>query len=127
MIPTIHPRLQAIDGLAELVIQAAAEATKSVRCTFKETRSAKGKTLRTGRDTPLWNALREATLTTFRKRGDKADLARFLGLSRQRLHELLVANTAMPDAERTLLLIAWIEAKKRPTTPIAEDSPKPLR
>jgi hypothetical protein len=47
-----------------------------------------------------------------RKRGDKVKLARLLNLPRQRIHQLFVARTACADAERTLLLLAWLQAKR---------------
>jgi hypothetical protein len=67
--------------------------------------------LRPRADTPLWNALALAVEAQVRRRGAKARLARMLGISRQRLHLLLVAKTAYPDAERTLLLLVWLQAR----------------
>jgi len=74
----------------------------------------RGKTLRPGRGTPRWNKLADAVVHLLRRRGDKVKLARILGLSRQRLHLLLMARTACPDAERTLQLCEWVE-DRRPT------------
>jgi len=47
------------------------------------------------------------------KRGAKAQLARLLGLSRQRLQVCLKARTGALDAERTLLLLAWLATKRQ--------------
>jgi hypothetical protein len=44
--------------------------------------------------------------------GAKARLARILGVPRQRVHQYLRASTACPDAERTLLLLAWVQARR---------------
>jgi hypothetical protein len=66
-----------------------------------------------GSCTPLWNELAEAVARRLRHRRDKARLARYLGVSRQRLHLLLVARTAYPDAERTLRLLVWLQARRR--------------
>jgi len=71
----------------------------------------KGQALRPGGDTPLWNALALAVKAQLRHRGEKVRLARLLGLSRQRLHLLIVAQTACPDAERALLLQVWLQAR----------------
>jgi len=71
----------------------------------------KGQALRPGVDTPLWNALAAAVKAQLRKRGDRVRLARLLGLSRQRLHMLIVAQTACPDAERALLLQVWLQGR----------------
>jgi hypothetical protein len=64
-------------------------------------------------DTPLWNALANAVEAQLKHRGTKSRLARFLGISRQRLHLLIVAKTAYPDAERALLLQLWLQARLR--------------
>jgi hypothetical protein len=69
--------------------------------------------LRAGADTPLWNALAWSVAARLRRRGAKARLARLLGISRQRLHLLVVARTACPDAERTLWLLLWLHAGVR--------------
>lgn len=76
-------------------------------------RVPRGAVLRPGLDTPLWNELVVAVRRTFRRRGDKVRLARYLGISRQRLHLLLVAETACPDAERALQLLVWLQARRR--------------
>ena len=65
---------------------------------------------RPGVDTPLWNALAAAAASRLKRYGSKARMARFLGISRQRLHLLLVARSAYPDAERALLLQLWLAA-----------------
>ena len=62
-------------------------------------------------DTPLWNTLARAVESQLKRRGAKSRLARLLGLSRQRLHLLIVAKTAYPDAERALLLQLWLQAR----------------
>jgi hypothetical protein len=48
-----------------------------------------------------------------RRRGSKVHLARILGISRQRLHVCLKARTGGLDAERTLLLLAWLAARRQ--------------
>lgn len=65
-------------------------------------------TLRPGTDTPLWNELVKQVSPHLRKRGSKAQLARLLGLPRQRLQDCLKAGSASLDAERTLLLLGWL-------------------
>ena len=78
----------------------------------RRSRMRRGWALRPGPDTPVWNELVRQAVPYLRKRGDKVRLARMLGLPRQRLHQLLVAKTACADAERTLLLLAWVHAKR---------------
>src|SRR6478736_4699758 len=72
-----------------------------------------GATLRPGPDTPLWNTLVREALPLLRRRGSKAQLARILGVPRQRLQDCLKAKTACLDAERTLLLLCWISAQQQ--------------
>jgi hypothetical protein len=97
------PGLIAAEGAVRLVNKIKRSRPKPLR----------GATPRAGADTPLWNKLAAAAAKSLRRRGDKARLARILGISRQRLHLLLIAKTAYPDAERTLLLMEWVEARKQ--------------
>lgn len=75
--------------------------------------SKAGSSLKPGIDTPLWNELRRRLASQLGKRGEGARLARFLGISRQRLHLLVKAHSALPDAERTLLILAWVIAREQ--------------
>ena len=71
-----------------------------------------GATLRPGKDTPLWNDLRKAVRFATGRRGDQAMLARILGQPRQRVNSYLTSGRQMPDAERTLLLLGWLTARR---------------
>lgn len=75
-----------------------------------------GATLRPGTGTPLWNRLRAEIVPHLKGRGEKAQLARLLGVHRQGINEYFVSKTRMPDAERTLLLVEWLAVRreKRP-------------
>jgi hypothetical protein len=100
---------------AALATALAEAAVKSLRATAKLAPSARaslrGATLKPGRTTPLWNELAAAVQTQLARRGEKARLARLLGLPRQRVHDLLRARKHLPDAERTLLLLIWLQAR----------------
>jgi len=102
--------------LPELVVVLLEEATKQIRAAARakkpDRRPRRGRTLRAGPDTPVWNQLVKHAAPFLRKRGDKVKLARLLGVSRQRLHQLLVERSACADAERTLLLVAWVHARR---------------
>lgn len=65
-------------------------------------------TLRPGPDTPLWNELVRQIRPHLRRYGAKAQLARLLGVPRQRLQDCLKTKSASLDAERTLLLLGWL-------------------
>lgn len=102
-----------IDLVEELIAVAAkasaeAAAARARAARRRDRRPRPGLTLRPGPDTPLWNELVRHVQPHLRKRGNKAQLARLLGLSRQRLHECLRAGSGSLDAERTLLLIGWL-------------------
>ncbi len=102
-----------IELIGKLIAAAAETAAEASRARAAEARRRqrppwRGLTLRPGPATPLWNALVRALQPHLRQRGSKAQLARLLGLHRQRLHECLRAGSASLDAERTLLLVGWL-------------------
>lgn len=76
-------------------------------------RNRRGATIRPGPMTPMWNALAEAARLEIKKRGEKSKLGRLLGVPPQRVHDYLKARSAMPDAERTLLLLVWLSQRRR--------------
>jgi len=105
-------RVWFIELLDEALVELAkASARRAQRCLAARKRVRRWQTLRPGVDTPLWNTLARAVEAQLKRRGAKARLARLLGLSRQRLHLLIVARTAYPDAERALLLQLWLQAR----------------
>jgi hypothetical protein len=109
-----HPRLEALLEVSGFITETAALAARSAqRKIHRATRPHRGRTLRPGVDTPLWNELVSALRQKLTRYGDKARLARLLGLPRQRVDDFLTGRRALPDAERTLLLLQWLEAKKR--------------
>lgn len=71
-----------------------------------------GATIRPGRDTPLWNQLVADVRPLLKQRGEKAQLARLLGLQRQAVNAYFVSGRRMPDAERTLLLLEWVQLRQ---------------
>ncbi|MFT3866922.1 MAG: hypothetical protein QM715_00360 [Nibricoccus sp.] len=110
---SIHPRLEMLDSVMEALVNAARE-TLLQTAKLAHRRSGKaGEGLKPGVDTPLWNELRRRVTSQLVKRGEKVRLARFLGVPRQRLHLILKAQSAMPDAERSLLMLAWVIAREQ--------------
>lgn len=73
---------------------------------------SRGATVRPGADTPCWLALVAAVRPHLRGYGAKSLLARELGLHPARIHEFFISRTAMPDAERTLLLLEWLRRQQ---------------
>ena len=117
--PRPHPHEFVPNGLAAALGSATSELIADQRRAVKVTPAArkpaaKGETLHAGPKTPLWNALVEDIRPLLAKRGAQAELARLLGLPRQQVNAFVTQRTRMPDAERTLLLLAWIASTKRP-------------
>jgi len=96
--------------LFEAALDAASRAADSRR---RRRIPKRGLTLQPGPDTPLWNELVRQVRPYLRKRGAKNQLARIMGVPRQRLHFCLKAQRGCFDAERTLLLLAWLCARKQ--------------
>lgn len=110
-------RLNSLLNLADDLMTDADEAIRAaIKAYKKHTRKSRGGTIRPGPETPLWNELAAETRRLIRKRGEKVNLGRFLGLPRQRVHQYLMEKSAGPDAERTLLLLVWVSAKRRGVT-----------
>jgi len=119
MLSQNHPLPSELEFIAELVLalyDAAAEAARLAarrRRKARHAQRARGRTLRPGAGTPVWNELLRQAAPLLRRRGTKARLARWLGLPRQRLQDCLKARTATFDGERTLLFLCWIAAQQR--------------
>ena len=114
-----HPRMRVIEPLAVALDAAASAAVRAGKKHLRNRRRRRGETLTPGADTPLWNELVAECSARLQRFGDKARLARELGLSRQRLHQLLVARSACADAERTLQLLVWLSTQR--TAPAAAE------
>lgn len=109
-----RPTLGRLDLPAGLILNLLETTEKAIRRSaekYQRRPSRRGLTLQPGIRTPLWNGLVRQVVPLLRRRGSKAHLARILGLSRQRLHICLKARTACLDAERTLLLLAWLASQ----------------
>ncbi len=111
----MHPRIELVGGLALALFEAAAASARAAaragRLVFP--RRKRGLILSPGPGTPLWNVLLTRAAPHLRKRGSKAQLARMLGLPRQRLQDCLKARSACLDAERTLMLLCWLARRSR--------------
>lgn len=109
----MHPRFRVHAEIVNLLADAAIESAARLARTAESLRKAKpiGNTLKPGPDTPLWNELSLAVRSRLNRHGEKARLGRVLGIPRQRVHELFKKRTYMPDAERTLLLLVWLNAR----------------
>lgn len=93
------------------------QGAKPFRRAMRRGRHRGGLTLRPGEDTPLWNELRRQLRPYVREYGMQAKLGRVIGLPRQRINAFLTRGTEMPDAERTLQLLAWLVAVRNGRQP----------
>lgn len=119
----VPARLRPLLGFADALLDIARESAIAARKTYHElTRKSRGATLRPGPETPLWNELANLAANHLETYGAKANLARILGVPRQRVHEYLVAKTACPDTERALMLLAWTlnQQAKAESKPVAK-------
>jgi hypothetical protein len=106
-------------GLAEAIYLVGEELLRLSSRAFRieRQRIRRGATLRPGKDTPLWNELRTLLRPRLRKYGEQANLGRLLGLPRQRINAYVTSRKQMPDAERTLQLLAWLIAVRKNQRP----------
>lgn len=112
MEPRFPGQLDISLDLAVMLMGAAVEsARRTAKSVYRAHRPRSGETLKPGVDTPMWNELCRAIDSRLTKRGEQARLARVLGLPRQRVHEMVRVRHHLPDAERALLLLAWLHAR----------------
>ena len=117
----VHPRFDGILLVLDLLKEGAVAASEAARRKLVRPRSQRrGQSSRSGDDTPLWNILVKAIKAECNKRGDKAQLARSIGLPRQRLNDFLHRAGAQPDAERALMMLQWLASRR-------QESPQPGR
>lgn len=117
----LHPNLRLPAELAEMILSASVEMAKQTANAFRIEPRKRGRkgggTLRPGRETPLWNELRAQLRPYLRAYGSQVNLGRLLGLPRQRVNGFVTGGGEMPDAERTLQLLAWLMAVRRGRRP----------
>ena len=112
--PRFPRQLEVPAKLGELILLAAMVMARQMPKAFQRQRChGYGATLRPGKQTPLWNELRAQLRPHLWKYGQQANLARLLGLPRQRVNAFVTGGNQMPDAERTLQLLAWLMAVRR--------------
>src|ERR1035437_8258344 len=99
--------LPQISRLADALLIVGEALTQAAQEKFKRAPVPRGATLRPGADTPLWLGLTEMVRPLLKPYGAKALLGAELGVHRGRVSEYFGSRIAMPDAERTLRLLAW--------------------
>ena len=105
----LYPYFSALADFLELAESAAREHARQKKFRL---RKRVGSTVKPGPETPLWNELIAQVRPLLSRWGDKAHLARTLGIDRQRLNHCVHAQRACLDGERTLLLFCWLVCRK---------------
>ncbi|MSU50612.1 MAG: hypothetical protein EXS37_16250 [Opitutus sp.] len=118
----VNAQLRALLQLADLLALQGEELARAAARHVLRPPPRRNATLRPGPDTPLWNALVAAVRPQLRRRGEKINLGRELGVPPQRIHEYFVARTAAPDAERTLAVLVWLARRPSLDRPSAKPS-----
>ena len=115
--PDLPPRLPLqLELPAALAVALMEAAAKLIQTSLHKARRARqprrGDTLKPGVHTPLWNELAAAVRNELTRYGEKARIARVLGLPRQRVNDFLRRRSYLPDAERALLLLVWLQLRR---------------
>jgi hypothetical protein len=109
---------KAMLGLAGFLLESAGIATIEINEALRlQRRRSRGRTLRPGSSTPLWNSLRSQLRPHLKRYGDQVNLGRIIGLPRQRINAYVTRGTEMPDAERTRQLLMWLSAARQGKRP----------
>ncbi|GAB5560200.1 MAG: hypothetical protein SynsKO_18470 [Synoicihabitans sp.] len=105
----LHYASDLILGVLEGLGEAAMAGSRVIKSRYRRSRRpAHLPTRQPGEATPMWNALVENLRLELIEYGNKARLARYLGVPRQRVHNFIKDESRMPDAETTLRLLHWL-------------------
>jgi len=108
-------RLDGWMAINDSLFAAGDEALRALRRQLRPRRKGSYKTLRPGPYTPMWNQCRIELRNELKAHGSKVRLARYLGITKQRLSDFLAGHRRMPDAEVTLQMLHWLAAKRSGT------------
>ncbi len=113
----LHPRLKILMELSEALLVAAETGWRRARVALRPRRQAAYKTRRPGAETPMWNVCAKLLRQELKRRGAKIQLARYLGVPRQRLNDFLKVKSRLPDAELTLRMLHWLSETRAGRNP----------
>ena len=116
MVP-IHPQLKPWLDLGVALAIAAETGWRRAHMAFRPRRPASYATRRPGAESPMWNVCVVLLRRQLERRGAKTQLARYLGIPRQRLNDFLTGRSRLPDAELTLRLLYWLNETRAGRNP----------
>lgn len=111
--PAFHPAAKPLEDAllaAERIVEHA-QANRQ-KCKAALARNAHTKLRATLVNAPRWAALAEDCAAQLVKHGARNQLARQLGVTRQCIYQYFTARTSRPDAERTLMIVEWLAARR---------------
>lgn len=109
----MESRIAGLMALSDIIFAAGDKALESLRRQpARRRRQGSYKTRRPGPYTPFWNQFRIALRSELKPYGAKVRLARYLGISKQRISDFLAGRRRMPDAEVTPQMLHWLLAKR---------------
>jgi hypothetical protein len=94
--------------LSEALSVAAEAGWRRAQTALLPRRQASYATRRPGAESPMWNVCATLLRHELKRRGAKTQLARYLGVPRQRLNDFLKVKSRLPDAELTLRMLHWL-------------------
>ena len=103
-----HPHFKIWMELSEALFVAAETGWRRAQQSLRPRRQASYTTRRPGTDSRMWNVCVTILRRQLKPRGAKTQLARYLGIPRQRLNDYLQGKSRMPDAELTLRMLHWL-------------------
>ena len=111
MVP-VQPRIKLCLDLGEMVAEIAVIAAKQAKKTLRRKRRGAYLTRRPGVDTPRWNACVQMLRIELQSHGSKVQLARYLGIPKQRVTDFVTNESRMPDAETLLQMLDWLSRRR---------------
>lgn len=115
----VHPDLKLWLQLSEALATAAETGWRRAHSALRPRRPASYATRRPGAESPMWNVCATLLRQELKSHGAKAQLARYLGVPRQRLNDFLTGKKRLPDAELTLRLLHWLSETQQGRNPAA--------
>jgi hypothetical protein len=113
----IHPRIQLWFAIGGALAEAAEAGYRRTSSALRARGRGAYRVRRPGAESPMWNAFAGLVRAELSRYGAKAQLARYLGIPRQRLNDFLMGRSRLPDAELTLRMLHWLAENRAGRNP----------